>query len=59
MNIKERVAEAMYRQHVTQGFEWKNEGDWFQDKYRSYADQIIPIIEEYVREKIKRELLDK
>ncbi|KKL60249.1 hypothetical protein LCGC14_2207180 [marine sediment metagenome] len=41
MAEREKVAQVMYYQHVTSGFKWENEGQWFRDKYLGYADQIL------------------
>ncbi len=40
---REKIAKTMYYQHVTSGFKWENEGQWFKDKYLSYADEIIAL----------------
>ena len=41
---REEIAKTMYYQHVTSGFKWENEDQWFRDKYLSWADQIIALI---------------
>lgn len=36
-----RKAKTMYYQHVTSGFKWENEGQWFRDRYLSYARELL------------------
>ncbi len=39
--MREEIAKTMYYQHVTPGFVWENEGQWFRDKYLKRAEEIL------------------
>ena len=41
LKLVERVAKIMYYQHVTSGFKWENESQWFRDKYLGYAREVL------------------
>ncbi|MHA2063763.1 MAG: hypothetical protein ACXABY_05190 [Candidatus Thorarchaeota archaeon] len=44
---REKLAKITYYQHVTSGFVWENEGQWFKDKYLGYANQILNLTFEH------------
>ncbi len=44
--LREKIAKVMFYQHVSEGFKWENENNWFKKLYLDRADNLLKEVPE-------------